>query len=332
MNETSSGQSKTMSSSSGNGAPNDPNNGDQSIEDTPMFRRKRVIIPLSIAIAIILGAGWLWYVQRYSFISTDDAFIEADRATISSRIPGRISALHIDEGDTVRKGDTLVILDDADLHAQLQKAEASLKYITRDVEIQSINRDKAMDDYNRTEKQYQSHIVSLEQYLHAQSARKLAEAQSDMAEARISTAKADLAIVKTQLANTVIIAPFSGVIAKRWALSGDVVSAGQAIFSMFNNNHVWVTTNFEETKLRFIRPGARSSITVDAFPGIVLEGRVESIDRSTAAQFSMIPASNASGNFTKITQRVPVKIAVNAASGQIALLPGLSATVRVFIK
>jgi membrane fusion protein (multidrug efflux system) len=310
----------------GNGAAN----GDEPISNVPMFKRKRVIIPLLLLAAGMAAAVFFWYVQRFSSIATDDAFVEAYRATVSSRILGRITLLKGDEGDTVRAGDTLVRLDDADLRAQLAKAEASLRLITRSVEISSVNKAKAIDDYDRMEKQFKSQIVSQEQFSHAENARKLAEAQIDRDQAQVAAAQADLAIVKTQLSNTVIVAPFSGIIAKRWALSGDVVSPGQAIFSMFDNQHVWVTANYEETKLRSMRPGMRVQITIDAFPGQKIAGKVESIGRSTASQFSLIPPGNASGNFTKVTQRVPVKIAVVSCPAAVSLLPGLSAYVRIF--
>jgi membrane fusion protein (multidrug efflux system) len=306
--------------------------GDQPIDEVAMFKRKRVIIPLFLLLVGVIAGVVLWYMHKYSSIATDDAFVEAYRATVSSRILGRITALRFDEGDTVRAGDTLLRLDDADLRAQLAKAEASLRLITRSVEISSVNKAKALDDYSRTEKQFAGQIVSQEQFNHAQNARKLAEAQVDRDEAQVAAAKADLAIVNTQLANTVIVAPFSGIIAKRWALSGDVVSPGQAIFSMFDNMHVWITANYEETKLRAIRRGMRVQISIDAFPGAALAGKVESIGRSTVSQFSLIPPGNAAGNFTKITQRVGVKIAIEPGPVSVSLLPGLSAYVRIFSK
>ena len=306
--------------------------GDQPIDEVPMFKRKRVIFPLFLMIVIITAGGWMWYMQRSASVATDDAYVEAYRSTISSKVPGRIVLLKGDEGDTVVKGDTLVRLDDADLRAQLQKAEASLRFLTRSVEISSVNKAKALDDYIRIEKQFKSQIVPQEQYNHAESARKLAEAQIDKDEAQISTAQADLAIVKTQLGNMVITAPFSGVIAKRWVLAQDVVQPGQAIFSMFDNKHIWITANYEETKLHAIAPGQRVRISIDAYPGREIEGKVESMGRSTASQFSLIPASNAAGNFTKITQRVPIKIAVEPTAPGISLLPGLSAYTRIYPK
>jgi membrane fusion protein (multidrug efflux system) len=305
--------------------------GAQSIDDVPAFKRKRVIIPLFLLLIVLVAGGWYWYVQKYTFVATDDAMIDADRATISSKMLGRIVQLKFDEGDSVRQGDTLVRLDDADLQAQLTKAEASVRYLTRSAEIAAVNLDKAADDFKRIARQFESQIVSQEQYNHSENARKLAEAASDMSASQIATAQAELAIVKTQLNNAVIVAPFSGVIAKRWVLQGDVVQPGQAIYALYDVEHVWVTANYEETKLRAIHPGAAVRIAVDAYPGADLAGRVLSIGTATAAQFSLIPASNAAGNFTKITQRVPVKIAVESPhQNDIRLLPGLSASVRVF--
>jgi membrane fusion protein (multidrug efflux system) len=308
------------------------NSGDQPIEEVAMFKRKRVIVPLFLLLVAVIVGIVAWYMHKYSSIATDDAFVEAYRATISSKILGRITVLKYDEGDTVRAGDTLVRLDDADLRAQLAKAEASLRLITRSGEISSVNKAKALDDYSRIEKQFAGQIVSQEQFNHADNARKLAEAQVGRDEAQVAAARADLAIVNTQLANTVILAPFSGIVAKRWVLTQDVVSPGQAVFSMFDNKHVWITANYEETKLRAIRPGMRVQVTIDAFPGAIVAGKVESIGRSTVSEFSLIPASNASGNFTKVTQRVPVKIAVEASPSGVSLLPGLSAYVRIFSK
>jgi membrane fusion protein, multidrug efflux system len=243
---------------------------------------------------------------------------------------GRITQLTCNEGDSVRQGDTLVRLDDADLRAQLAKADASVRYIMRSAGISSVNIAKAMDDYARAEKQFKSQIISQEQFSHTENARQLAEAQGDMASSQIATAQADLSIVRTQLANTVITAPFAGVAVKRWVLAGDVVQPGQAIYSLYDVKHLWVTANYEETKLRVIRPGMRAEITVDAYPGVVLRGSVLSIGRSTASQFSLIPSGNASGNFTKTTQRVPIKLPVEPGPAGADLLPGLSAAVRIY--
>jgi membrane fusion protein, multidrug efflux system len=306
-------------------------NGDQAIEDVAMFKRKRVLIPLLLAVIVVAIGGWYWYTNNYSFVGTDDAYIDANRLSVSPKLMGRIVRLAFDEGDTVAKGDTLVKLEDTDLLAQLEKASAAVRYNTRNAEIQTVNLEKTRDDFARTEKQYKGEIATQEQFTHAQNALKLSEAQADMVQAQIATAQADLNIVKTQLNNTVITAPFSGVIAKRWVLQGEVVQPGQTIYSMYDIKNIWVIANYEETKLRAIKPGLPVDVQIDALPSSKLLGKVLWIGRSTTSQFALIPASNASGNFTKITQRVPVKIALETIPSALRgkLLPGLSATVHI---
>jgi membrane fusion protein (multidrug efflux system) len=126
----------------------------------------------------------------------------------------------------------------------------------------------------------------------------------------------------------------AGVIAKKWALPGDVIQPGQAIFTVYDKDQVWVTANFEETKLAAIHPGDPVEISIDAYDGQIFKGTVLMIGTAAAAEFSLIPPNNASGNFTKVTQRVPVKISINRPAGNTnedppALLPGLSVEVKV---
>ena len=138
---------------------------EQPIEETPLFKRKRLIIPIFLTVIILMAAAWSWYMQRFSFVSTDDAFVEANRATISSKVLGRITMLKADEGDTVACGDTLVRLDDADLIAQRMKTEAQVRFLSRNIEVADVTKEKALDDFNRIEKQFKSQIVSQEQTL-----------------------------------------------------------------------------------------------------------------------------------------------------------------------
>jgi membrane fusion protein (multidrug efflux system) len=304
--------------------------GDQSIDDVPMFKRKRILVPLLLLLVALAAGGWYWYVKNYSSAFTDDAYIDADKVSLSAKLLGRISFLKVDEGDTVKAGDTLVRLDDADLQAQLARAQDALRYTMRSLEVAAVNLDKAQDDYNRTAQQYQGDIVPREQYNHASEALRLAKAQNDMVQSQIATSQADCNIIRTQIDNSVIIAPFSGVVAKRWVLQGDVVQPGQTMLSIYDFSHLWVTANYEETKLRDIHLGSQASFTVDAYPGVELYGKVIMMGKSTASQFSLIPPSNASGNFTKVTQRVPIKISIESTPPtRVALVPGLSVLVRI---
>ena len=312
--------------------PGGPQNGgdDQSIDDVPMFKRKRVMVPLFLLAAALAAGGWYWYVKNYSSAFTDDAYIDADRVSLSAKLLGRIAYLKVDEGDTVKAGDTLVRLDDADLRAQLVKSQDNLRYTVRSLEVAAVNLDKAKDDFDRIDRQYRGDIVPKEAFNHAEDALRLARAQNDMVQAQIATSQADCNIIKTQIDNSVIIAPFTGVVAKRWVLQGDVVQPGQTMLSIYDFSRLWVTANYEETKLRGIHLGSTAAMTVDAYPGVELYGKVIMMGKSTASQFSLIPPSNASGNYTKVTQRVPIKISIETAPPpSVALVPGLSVLVRI---
>ena len=310
-----------------------PTGSEQEVAGSPAFhKRKRVLVPFLLLLLVLGAGGAYWYRQHASVIATNDAYIDADKVSVSSRIPGLITVLQVDEGDTVHGGDTLVRLDDSDLQANLKKAQAAVKFLMRSAESTAIGLEKAENDFIRMEKQYKNGIVTEEQFTHVMSAKKLAAAQKEMAEAQIASAKAELGIITTQIRKTVITAPFTGVVVRRWMLEGDVVQPGQAVLSLFDLDHVWVTANFEETKLREIHPGMPVGITIDAFPGVDLQGTVLTIGRATVSEFSLIPANNASGNFTKVTQRVPVKISLRDGRTPLDFLPGLSASVSISVR
>ncbi len=128
----------------------------------------------------------------------------------------------------------------------------------------------------------------------------------------------------------------SGVVSKRWVLAGDVVQPGQSIFAIYNVKDIWVTANLEETSLSRLALGDMVDISVDTYPDLSFTGKVLRIGSNTASQFSLIPPNNASGNFTKVTQRVPVKISiddpVSQNSQQPVLRPGMSVEVSVKVK
>lgn len=300
---------------------------------TPRRRpRKRILIP--IVILLIAGvAGYLyWYKNLRGYVSTDDAFVEADQVQISSKTLGRIVQLNADEGDSVQKGELLVQLDDSDLRAQEAQAQAGAVAAEQAVEVARVNLDRAKDDLDRATVQIKDNVIPREQYDHARKAYDAAKAQADLANAQVKSAQAQLAVVQTQLRHTQIFAPSSGVVARRWALSGDVVSPGQPIFTVYDLQDVWVRANLEETKISRIKPGDEVSIEFDTYPGRQFSGRVELIGSAAAAQFSLIPPNNASGNFTKVTQRIPVKITLSekpSSSDPLPLRPGMSATVKI---
>jgi membrane fusion protein, multidrug efflux system len=308
----------------------------ESIEDVPLYRKRRVVIPAVVVILAALAGAWYWYVNLRDFISSDDAYVDQNRVSISSKILGRVSSLTVDEGDTVSQGQLLVRLDDADLLAQKEQAVALLRFSEESIGLAKVNLARAQDDYTRADHQFKVGVITKEQYDHAGSALEAARAELSIALSRIGTARAQVGVVWAQLANCVMASPVNGKVARRWVLRGDVVQPGQPIFSVYDKKEMWVTANLEETNLQAVRLDQQVTIAVDGFPGRTYSGRVFQIGSSTAAQFSLIPPNNASGNFTKVTQRVPIKISITeerAAGDQpVELLPGMSVEIRIKVR
>jgi membrane fusion protein (multidrug efflux system) len=305
----------------------------ESIDNVSLYRKRRVVIPVLVVLLASLAGGWYWYVHLRDYISTDDAYVDQNRVSISSKILGRVAVLNVDEGDTVVQGNVLVRLDGTDLQAQKEQAVASFRLTEESVGLAKVNQARAQDDYARVEHQYKDGVITREQYDHAKSALEVAHAEYSIALSRVGAARAQVGVLQAQLENCTIVSPVNGKVAKRWALKGDVVQPGQPIFSVYDQKEIWVTANLEETSLRDIRLHQAVIIVVDGFPDRTFSGSIFQIGGSTAAQFSLIPPNNASGNFTKITQRVPIKITVTeepaAGNTPVELLPGMSVEIRI---
>ncbi len=333
--------------------------------DKPLDEKKNGIkryIPLIAIILVVLIAGILWYRQYSKYIYTDDAYIDSDNIFMSSKILGRIARLYYEEGDTVRKGKLLVELDSSDLVAQKKQSmairdqafanqlqsQAKYQYDLENVKLQEINLQKAQDDYDRAKTQYSGEVITKEAFDHIQKSYESSETQLDAAKiqmnvskaqintssAAVASANATIGVISTQINNTRIYSPVDGVIAKRWWLTGDIVQPGQAIYTINNNHKFWVLVYLEETKISDVHMGQKAKYTIDAFPGVTFIGKVISIGSNTASQFSLIPPSNASGNFTKVTQRIPVKISIDSTedNGNISnykILSGMSVVIKI---
>ncbi len=312
------------------------NSNDEDIEDVPLFKKKRVIIPLLIVLTLAAVGAIYWYMTMQDFVSTDDAYVSANSVAISTKMLGRVSSLGTDEGDTVAAGQVLIKLDDSNLRAQEASAKAALDLAVKSVPLAQVEVNRAQDDFARARVQYKSGIVTKEQFDHAQKALESARAQLSIALTKVSAARAQLGVVEADLQNTVVKSPMEGVVAKRWALTGDVVQPGQPVFTIYDLKDIWVTANLEETKLGNLRVGDPVEIDVDAYPGVKFTGKVFQIGAYTASEFSLIPPNNASGNFTKVTQRVPVKISIEDPSAtpqtDPVLRPGMSVEVSVKVK
>jgi membrane fusion protein (multidrug efflux system) len=298
------------------------------------YRRKRIIIPFLFFLLVAAVIFLYWYTDLRGYVSTDDAYIDGNRMAISSKILGRIDELKVDEGDTVQPGQLLVVIDDSNLKADEAKSEANIAYSKHNADLAKVSLDLARDDFRRAKVQFEDSIISAQEYDHAKKALELAKAKYDMAIAATRTAEAELNVITAELANTRLYAPYNGIVAKRWVITGDVVAPGQPVFTIFDLSDVWVTAYFEETKIASFQVGDSARISVDAYSGHDFLGGVLFMGAATASQFSLIPPNNASGNFTKVTQRVPVKISIrqadaSGADGPIVLIPGMSVVVKI---
>jgi len=325
-------------------------------------RDVKIYIPLTIVLLIVIIGGLYWYKEYTKYISTDDAHIESDKISVSSKILGRIQHLYVDESDTVKAGQLLADLDSADLvsqkiqaiaakaqaEASKVQAEAKLKYDEENIKVYEVGLAKAKEDYDRAKTQYAGDVITKEQYDHIKKACESAKAQLDASRSQLNVSKsqigstaaaiessaAQIGVIETQLRNTRLYAASDGIIAKKWLMPGDIVQAGQSIYTISNNNKLWVTIYLEETKMDRVHLNQNVIYTIDAFSDEVFYGKIYSIGSNTASQFSLIPPNNASGNFTKVTQRVPLKVSIDGlTSGKklsnYKILAGMSAVVKI---
>ncbi len=322
----------------------------------------KVYIPLTLVIIGIIIGGMLWYQDYSKYITTDDAHVESDNVSVSSKILGRISKIYVEEGDSVKAGMLLAELDSTDLLAQKQqalaakaqteasKAQSEAKYYSdqSNIKVLEVALNRAQDDYNRAKNQFAGEVTTKEHFDHAKSTLETAQAQLEAAKSQLQVSKsqitssqkaiessiAQIEVINTQLNNTKLYAPNNGVIAKRWLLPGDVVQAGQSIYTINNSSKFWIIVFLEETNVGKLHLGQKAKYSIDAFPDVTFTGKIYSISTSTASEFSLIPANNAAGNFTKVTQRVPIKISIDATEkgdnlSMYHLLSGMSSVVKI---
>jgi membrane fusion protein (multidrug efflux system) len=280
-----------------------------------------LVLLLLLAAGITFGA--IWAVNTINYVSTDDAAIDGDHMDVSAKMLGRIKSVMVQEGNEVEAGQLLILLDDLDLRAQETQASSSLNSARQNLALARVNLDKTRVDFNRTDTLFKGGAATSEQHDHALSALETATVQYAIAQAQVDTANAELGVIQTQLLNTRITAPISGTVSKKPLLPGALVQPGQTILAINDLKHVWVTANFEETKIERIKRGAAVDITVDAYSSYPFRGRVSQVAAA------IVPPPFSIGEFTKTTQRVPVKIEFTSLPDGFSLLPGMSVEVKV---
>lgn len=298
-----------------------------------IFKRKFILMSAVAFIAAVFAA-MLFYEYTGGTVWTNDAYIEGYGTDLGASVTQRIVGLYCDEGDFVKKGQLIAeIYRDVPL-AKKAEAEARIESLKQEINVKEAYYKKIRNDYTRALQGIEDQVISAQDYDHSEKNLEIAEAELALAIANLEEAKREYEVIIAELTNYTVCAPQDGVIAKRWVWLGDVTSPGQSLFTMYDLENIWVTANLEEYKIENVKIGSPVRIHIDAYPSYTFSGNVFVIKGAAASQFSLVPQNNATGNYTKVAQRIPVKITIERPENfpkdkPLYLFPGMSAEVRI---
>jgi membrane fusion protein, multidrug efflux system len=303
-----------------------------------------------ILLIIIAVGGWLglrMFITSKTHIETDNAFIEARIVPVSAKVSGTVTKVLVADNQFVRQGDLLVEIDPRDYQVQMAKAEAGVgvaenetggEYLKAEaaraaLQTARARHDQAVLDQERGEKLFGREVIPREQLDRLKTARRVTESQLKEADeflkrtraeaglggksggrAKVQERKALLNEAELQLSYTKIHAARDGYITRKSVEPGANILAGQALMALVPLQDAWITANYKERQITHIRAGQKVEFRVDAYPGRTFSGKVDSIMAGTGAAFSLLPPENATGNYVKVVQRIPVKIAIDSSS------------------
>jgi membrane fusion protein (multidrug efflux system) len=316
-------------------------------------RRRIILMVVGVGLAFMLFTGARRFIFNLSHVTSDNAQVDGHVVPILPKVGGFVASVRVQENALVKAGDVLVSLDDRDYRARLQQTEADLAVANASVsspvrvgqaEAQvnqaQANAQKAHSDLDRIRPLAAQGIVSSQQLDGAEAAARaadatLAAAQAALggADARVAAARASRDQASLQLSYAQVVAPISGIVSKKNVEVGQLVAAGEPLMSVVPMDDIWITANLKETEVADVKPGDSVDITADAYSGKHFAGTVQSIAPATGARFSLLPPDNATGNFTKVVQRLPVRIAVpQSTDPALTLRPGMSVVVVIKTK
>jgi membrane fusion protein, multidrug efflux system len=324
-------------------------------------RLRRALLALGPLLVLVVG-GYLWLTGG-RYVGTDNAYLKADRVAICAQVSGPIAAVAVVENQHVAKGDLLFRLDPTPFEVALRKAEAELAKVgsdiaalkasyqakTEELELAHSNLAFAQREFERQSALRERKVASAAQLDRAQhdfdvAQQHLAMLRQDQARLlaglngdpdiplqehpswRAAGAARDAAAL--DLAHATVTAPFAGSVSNK-PEPGHYVSAGVPVLSIVADDGVWIEANFKETDLTNVRPGQSAEVEIDTYPGRTWPAVVTSISQATQAEFSVLPAQNATGNWVKVVQRIPVRIAIQTEPGDPPLRAGMSTYVEI---
>jgi membrane fusion protein, multidrug efflux system len=320
----------------------------------PTKKKRGVILPI-VLLGLLAGGAWYgyeWWTTGRFMVSTDDAYIEGDIATITPKVTAFVSKVNVVANQQVKAGDVLITLDNGDYQNALDQANAQIETeklaLSRiDAQVEGAQASLAQSQASKVALQAAVRGAEITQKRQTELAAKsvgtaadldsadiaLEQAKANLAggDASIKSAQANITILEAQrreaegqvrtleiqrdkaardLSFTVLKAPYDGIVGNRSVQEGDLVSPGQRLMAIVPTRQLYVDANFKETQIQHLVPGSKVKVHVDAYDDHAIEGTVESLSPASGSVFSLLPPENATGNFTKIIQRVPVRIAL----------------------
>ena len=335
---------------------------------------KRNKITIGVLAVFVVMVGIYLYIHSLHYESTDDAQVDSDITSVTSRVSGYIANVNFEDNVFVHSGDTLVVLDDRELGLEesrtevaLENARATLETTKENarsvqqsgasasvrVEELRIRLKNTIKDYERYAKMYTNGSVTQQEFDKTRTEKETLEKQLEAAilaeketKARIDAAKQqievsetvvkqrqiELDVAKLNHSYVYITAPFDGKVSRKNAVKGQFIQVGQALCAIIATDDIWVTANFKETQIKEMKQGMDVEVKVDAFPNEKIQGKINSFSSATGAKFSLIPPDNATGNFVKVVQRIPVHIDLDKSNPVYkSITPGMNVMVKVIL-
>lgn len=302
-------------------------------------KKKKAFMIVGAIVVVGLMIGYFYRNYLRAHVTTDDAFIDGNIHTIAAKINGAVKAVYVNDNQAVKKGDLLVEIDPVDYSTRLQEArsalgvergklsetEAKIELAKANLELAKANFKLAETDKLRAERLIKEEVISQEQYDRAMTAYAVTTSQVKAAEEQLRQAEtqrvtqistiqqkqAGAEIANLNVNYTKIYAPVDGYVTKKSGQVGNQIQPGQPLMAVVALNGIWITANYKETEMGDIRPGQKVKIKVDSYPGKTFTGKVDSIMAGTGVSFSLFPPENATGNYVKVVQRIPIKIVLD---------------------
>ena len=316
---------------------------------------------------LVIAVIGIWvYLQSGRFIETDNAYLKANKVSISSEISGKVVEVMVGDNGLVEAGQVMFRVDDQPYQIALARAQANLVKVGGDLESLKADYLNKLADISKTQNQQTFYRQEFKRLSSLLPSRAVSAAQVDQAEYQYQDARKELEVTKQalqvvkarlidmdlpleqhpnyllamaelkkarlDLSHVQTLAPSTGIVANFNIQLGQYIIAGSPLYSLVDSSHIWVEANFKETDLTYLREGQSAEITVDSYPDLQWQGVISSIAPGTGSEFSLLPAQNSTGNWVKVVQRIMVKLDIDANTNTAPLAAGMSAEVTVDIE